>query len=121
MPSTLPATASKWTLTLLPSDQAIAAIVQKITYQRPAQPHPQHRVPAGRRRPLGDEHRTDSRAVTVTARRTLVLWLMAMLAGAAIVWHSRFSADMSFFLPAHPSAEQQVLVDQLREGASRAC
>jgi hypothetical protein len=42
---------------------------------------------------------------------------MAMLAGAAIVWHSRFSADMSFFLPAHPSAGQQVLVDQLREGA----
>jgi predicted exporter len=55
--------------------------------------------------------------VTVTALRTLVLWSMAMLAGAAIVWHSRFSADMSFFLPAHPSAGQQVLVDQLREGA----
>jgi predicted exporter len=42
---------------------------------------------------------------------------MAMVAGATIVWNSRFSADMSFFLPAHPSAEQQVLVDQLREGA----
>jgi predicted exporter len=55
--------------------------------------------------------------VSAAARRTFVLWLMAMLAGAAIVWNSRFSADMSFFLPAHPSAEQQVLVDQLREGA----
>jgi predicted exporter len=55
--------------------------------------------------------------VTAAARRTFVLWLLAMLAGAAIVWNSRFSADMSFFLPAHPSAEQQVLVDQLREGA----
>ena len=32
------------------------------------------------------------------------------LAGAAIVWHSRFTADMSFFLPARPTAEQQVLV-----------
>jgi predicted exporter len=40
-----------------------------------------------------------------------------MLAGAAIVWNSRFSADISFFLPARPSAEQQVLVDQIKEGA----
>ena len=51
-----------------------------------------------------------------TAGRTFLLWLLAMLAGAAIVWNSRFTADMSFFLPAHPSAEQQVLVDQLKEG-----
>ena len=55
--------------------------------------------------------------MTAAARRTFLLWLLAMLAGAAIVWNSRFSADMSFFLPAHPSAEQQVLVDQLREGS----
>ena len=40
-----------------------------------------------------------------------------MLAGAAIVWNSRFSADISFFLPAHPNATQQVLVEQLTEGA----
>ncbi len=52
-----------------------------------------------------------------TAARTFLLWLLAMLAGAAIVWNSRFSADISFFLPARPSAEQQVLVDQLKEGA----
>jgi predicted exporter len=51
------------------------------------------------------------------ASRVLLLWLLAMLAGAAIVWNTRFSADMSFFLPARPSAEQQVLVDQLKEGA----
>ncbi|MDP3538235.1 MAG: MMPL family transporter [Azonexus sp.] len=51
------------------------------------------------------------------AGRSLLLWLLAMLAGAAIVWNSRFTADMSFFLPAHPTAEQQVLVDQLKEGA----
>lgn len=48
--------------------------------------------------------------------RTFLLWLLAMLAGAAIVWNSRFTADMSFFLPANPTAEQQVLVDQLKEG-----
>jgi len=40
-----------------------------------------------------------------------------MLAGAAVVWNSRFSADISFFLPARPTVEQQVLVDQLKEGA----
>lgn len=50
------------------------------------------------------------------AARAFLLWLLAMLAGAAIVWNSRFTADMSFFLPSHPTAEQQVLVDQLKEG-----
>ncbi|MBS1161452.1 MAG: hypothetical protein H6R15_3871 [Proteobacteria bacterium] len=50
------------------------------------------------------------------AGRTFLLWLLAMLAGAAIVWNSRFTADMSFFLPSHPTPEQQVLVDQLKEG-----
>lgn len=55
--------------------------------------------------------------MTRVAWRSLLLWLLAMLAGAAVVWHSRFSADVSFFLPARPTAEQQVLVDQLKEGA----
>ena len=55
--------------------------------------------------------------MTRTGRRAFLLWLLAMLAGAAIIWNSRFTADMSFFLPARPSAEQQVLVDQLKEGA----
>lgn len=52
----------------------------------------------------------------LTPGRTFLLWLLAMLVGAAIVWNSRFTADMSFFLPAHPTPEQQVLVDQLKEG-----
>jgi predicted exporter len=50
------------------------------------------------------------------ALRTFLLWLLAMLAGAVVVWNSRFSADMSFFLPGRPTAEQKVLVDQLKEG-----
>jgi len=50
------------------------------------------------------------------AIRAFLFWLLAMAAGSVIVWNSRFSADMSFFLPARPSAEQQVLVDQLKEG-----
>lgn len=55
--------------------------------------------------------------MTRHGKRVFLLWLLVMLAGAAVVWNSRFTADMSFFLPARPSAEQQVLVDQLKEGA----
>lgn len=54
--------------------------------------------------------------MTRQAGRAFAVWLLAMLAGALIVWNSHFAADMSFFLPAKPSAEQQVLVDQLKEG-----
>ncbi|MBS0505951.1 MAG: MMPL family transporter [Proteobacteria bacterium] len=53
----------------------------------------------------------------ITPLRILLLWLLAMGAGVAIVWHSRFVADMSFFLPSRPSAEQQVLVEQMQDGA----
>lgn len=50
------------------------------------------------------------------AWRAWLLWLVAMLAGVLVVWQSRFVADLSFFLPSHPSKEQQVLVDQFKEG-----
>ena len=49
--------------------------------------------------------------------RVFLLWLLLMLAGAGVAWNSRFSTDMSFFLPSRPSAEQQVLVDQLKDGS----
>jgi predicted exporter len=54
--------------------------------------------------------------MTRPAIRAFLIWLLAMLAGAVVVWNSHFSADMSFFLPARPSGEQQVLVNQLKEG-----
>ena len=38
--------------------------------------------------------------MTRPAVRALLIWLLAMLAGSAVVWNSHFSADMSFFLPA---------------------
>ena len=53
----------------------------------------------------------------LTPLRILFLWLLAMAAGVAVVWHSRFVADMSFFMPSKPSSEQQVLVEQLQDGA----
>lgn len=50
------------------------------------------------------------------AVRVFLVWLAVMLAGAAVVWNSRFSADMSFFLPSKPSSEQRALVGQLQDG-----
>ena len=51
------------------------------------------------------------------ALRSFLIWLLAMLAGLAVVSQARFSADMSFFLPSNPTAEQQVLVEQIKDGA----
>ncbi len=53
------------------------------------------------------------------ARRELLpvwLWLAALLIGAVLVTRTHFTADMSAFLPRSPTPEQQLLVDQLRDG-----
>ena len=52
----------------------------------------------------------------VRGRVVLVLWLVLLAWCGAIVLRTPISADMSAFLPRSPSAEQQILVDQLREG-----
>lgn len=52
-----------------------------------------------------------------SAVRVFLLWLALMLAGLVVVWNSRFTADMSFFLPTEPSAEQHALVGQLQDGS----
>ncbi|MDZ4101964.1 MAG: MMPL family transporter [Hydrogenophaga sp.] len=49
--------------------------------------------------------------------RALLIWLAAMALGVVLLLNTRFSADVSFFLPAQPTPEQSVMVDQLREGA----
>lgn len=46
----------------------------------------------------------------------LALWLGFVVACLAVVAGTRFTADMSAFLPASPTAAQQLLVDQLRHG-----
>lgn len=46
----------------------------------------------------------------------LLLWLGFVAACLAIVANTRFTADLSAFLPRSPSAEQQLLVDQITEG-----
>jgi predicted exporter len=49
-------------------------------------------------------------------RAPVLAWLAGTLACAVIVARTDFSADLSAFLPRSPSPEQQVLVEQLREG-----
>jgi predicted exporter len=44
------------------------------------------------------------------------LWLAAMAVCAVLVARASFTADMSAFLPQAPTPEQQLLVDQLRDG-----
>jgi predicted exporter len=50
------------------------------------------------------------------ARRAVQLWLLFLLGCAIAVQRAHFTADLSAFLPRAPSAEQRVLVDQLRDG-----
>lgn len=54
------------------------------------------------------------RALAVT------LWLLFILACALIAGRSKFTTDLSAFLPTHPSATQQLFVEQVQNGiASR--
>jgi len=50
----------------------------------------------------------------------IVLWLIFLLACAGIISRTHFTTDLSAFLPRSPTLEQQLLMDQLRDGlASR--
>ncbi|MGJ0506618.1 MAG: MMPL family transporter, partial [Methylocystis sp.] len=51
-----------------------------------------------------------------TGKLAITLWLAVMLTCAAIIARSHFTADLSAFLPRTPTAEQQLLMDQLRDG-----
>ena len=53
---------------------------------------------------------------SLARRHALVLWLVAVAACAGITLRTHYVADLSAFLPRSPSAEQAVLLDQLRSG-----
>lgn len=47
----------------------------------------------------------------------VAVWAVLLAAAAAVAAGARYTADLSAFLPRFPSAAQQLLVEQLREGA----
>jgi len=51
-------------------------------------------------------------------RPALWVWLAAMLLGALWAARTTYVADLSAFLPSSPSAEQRVLLEQLRHGVT---
>ena len=50
-----------------------------------------------------------------TARLALALWVAGLIACAVIVGRLRIGADLSAFLPRHPTPEQSLLADQDRK------
>jgi len=63
------------------------------------------------------------RAVAPGRRRAalaLGIWILALVAGVALIARTHFSADLSAFLPESPDERQRVLIEQLQSGiASR--
>lgn len=49
---------------------------------------------------------------------SVAVWLFCLACAAAVVARARYVTDLSALLPTHPSAEQRVLVEQLRDGAA---
>lgn len=46
----------------------------------------------------------------------VAVWLVLVVVCSIVISRAQFTADFSAFLPANPTQEQQVLVDQLRDG-----
>jgi predicted exporter len=56
--------------------------------------------------------------MSITPRAAIAAWIVAVLIGVGVIARTQFSADMSAFLPRSPSPAQQVLVDQMQNGAA---
>jgi predicted exporter len=65
-------------------------------------------------------HKIDTKDMKKLLHPAIALWLLFSLICGFFVSQSKFTADMSAFLPREPSARQQILIDQISEGfASR--
>jgi len=51
------------------------------------------------------------------ARAAVWIWALALIACVLVAVTSRYSTDMSAFLPKQPDARQRLLIDQIRDGA----
>ena len=58
------------------------------------------------------------KASLLHGRRAVLLWLCCVLVALGITAKTNYVADLSAFLPTNPSAEQSVLLDQLRGGVA---
>jgi predicted exporter len=58
------------------------------------------------------------KASLLHGRRAVLLWLCCVLVALGITVKTNYVADLSAFLPTNPSAEQAVLLDQLRGGVA---
>ena len=54
--------------------------------------------------------------MTVRHRATVLAWLLGLTIALSVIVQTRFTTDMSAFLPNTPAPAQRVLVDQLRDG-----
>ena len=59
-----------------------------------------------------------ARAAGFAQRRAIWIWLVGVLVCAAVTVRTHYVADLSAFLPSTPSAEQAVLLDQLKSGVA---
>tara|TARA_R110001599_G_scaffold64023_3_gene179245 strand:+ start:909651 stop:912101 length:2451 start_codon:yes stop_codon:yes gene_type:complete len=57
-----------------------------------------------------------TQTTTPRAWRAIVLWLLLIVIAVGLILRASFTADLSAFLPRNPTQEQQLLVDQLRDG-----
>ena len=51
-------------------------------------------------------------------RRAVALWLLCIALATVVTVRTNYVADLSAFLPSTPSAEQAVLLDQLKSGVA---
>ena len=61
---------------------------------------------------------TLSRLAGLVRRRAVALWLVCIALATVVTVRTNYVADLSAFLPSTPSAEQAVLLDQLKSGVA---
>ena len=59
-----------------------------------------------------------SRFASFARRHAVALWLVCVVGAVVVTVRTHYVADLSAFLPSAPSAEQAVLLDQLRSGVA---
>src|SRR6202008_943848 len=95
---------------------AAARSRQMDSHRRPRRRDPRHRQRGSRRRSLGHDHR-GNRTGTGPRRGALAVWIAGIVLAIGIIARTSIGTDMSAFLPRSPTPAQQVLVDQVQNGA----